>query len=744
MTAGSFDPWYSQSAGEKMIRIPFLIDWLKTSLLLTSVSLGTSAGQLGGGSDISAIDKEIVIVANKADLARYSGEAFERVLDACSALAQGKDNRILDAADAYNKQFGKPLRIDSYPSEEATKRAHWLRDWLSDRIHQGGTIVLLGDEKSLPIWQLNLEGMQFTTDSLYGDLDGDGVPETSVCRIVGPPEIMIRQLLGKSGYNSRAIILCSEDTRIHLETRAFAKHLAQLGYDVSIRGAREDEALTSSDFIIHFGHGDPSVISNRFGEAFVTALSMPALPRSPIVFVDGCGTLPVGSPLLNYFLKRGALGYLGSTATVQGMIPARFTNELVEHFLRIMKDQPNFTLPQILVGARAAYVRGHSGLAEKLRQLALTGTVDVQGDEVIDMLTVAEWVYYGDPRAVLPRVAEPKEMCREVVRLTESTQVDQMNRSWQCSFTSKMDDGQAVLAVCADIPLSDRADFKLSVRQNHEVIANLDSQHDTRYQNIGRDCRGGYAYGDVYRARFLIPFDHHVGKQDLEVRLDEGSSAHLMPGTGVDIWPAHFEKMIGLKHAPNREGMTPAKEKPVEAVGVARLHPTDIPGFLSLDLSSFFNRPHDSVEVGGGDNASFKTWFTEDAVSADGVPFRVVGTGNDVLVSANNTQNIFEMKGFETRAHRVHFLLWGYNIPRRPAALTIHFKDGSSQACSLPLSEWTDAKPPIAFDFENTRSQFRHAAIVHRVVRVEHPDKEIVRISSSSGMYGVVAVTIEE
>jgi hypothetical protein len=35
--------------------------------------------------------------------------------------------------------------------------------------------------------------------------------------------MMVRQLEGKKVYGSKAVILCSEDTRIHLETRAFAK-----------------------------------------------------------------------------------------------------------------------------------------------------------------------------------------------------------------------------------------------------------------------------------------------------------------------------------------------------------------------------------------------------------------------------------------------------------------------------------------------------------------------------------------
>jgi hypothetical protein len=689
---------------------------------------------------------EIFVVVNSSGSGEGAGTAA--VLKACRTLVNGDAQRILEVARAWEEQFGGPLKIEETIGEDATRKARWLRGWLSQRVHPGGTLVLVGDQRSLPTWHVRLGPMNCTTDSFYADLDDDGIPETAVCRILGTPDLMVRQIEGKKDYGRKAAILCSEDTRIHLETRAFARQLSRLGYAVDICGVRSDAALAGSDVIVHFGHGSPAGISNRFGETFVSAGTVPALTRSPIVFVDGCGTLPVGSPLLRAFLEQGAVAYVGSTETVQGMIPARFTNEIVEHFLRIMERQPDCPLAHVLVAARAAYVQGHPGLAEKLRVLAGAGMVDTGGEEAIDLLTVTEWVYYGDPRAILPGEGKPGELCREALGLSEPVRLDEGNRSWRCSFVGQPEDGQAVLALYADIPLSEAASFRLSVRQNQKRIADLDSHNDTRYQNLGQDCRGGYASGATYRARFLVPVDGSAGKQDLEVRLESGFSVCLTPGTAIDVWPADFEKRIGLKHAPDfatlRQARRPEGQKPVRAVGEAKLHPADRSGFLSVDLSSLFNRPHQLVQVGGGDNASFKTWFPDEGVSADGIPFRVRRDGNDVLVSGNNTQNVFEIKGFERSARRLHFLLWGYNNPRQPASLEIGFKDGSSQAFNVPLSEWTRGEPPVAFDFENTIPVFRHAAIAHQTVEVDSPNKEIVRISSASGTYGLIAVTFEE
>jgi hypothetical protein len=184
--------------------------------------------------------------------------------------------------------------------------------------------------------------------------------------------------------------------------------------------------------------------------------------------------------------------------------------------------------------------------------------------------------------------------------------------------------------------------------------------------------------------------------------------------------------------------------EPVKAKGEAKLRPTEDSGFSYFDMAGLYNRPHGSLGIGGGDNASFKTWFSEDRVSADGVPFLVQRDGKDVLVSENNTENVYEIKGVQTSAAAVHFLVWGYNFPSEPARLCITFTDGSKQECEIPLSEWTDPNVPMAFDFTNTIQHFQHAAIAHGVVRIKHPDRKIASIISSSGVYGLVAITLEE
>ncbi|MBN1422677.1 MAG: hypothetical protein JXP34_28130 [Planctomycetes bacterium] len=651
------------------------------------------------------------------------GDRWPEVLAAAKALAGGDAARILDAG-------------------EIEKQALRLRDWLAHRVPPGATIVLLGDEQVMPTWKVRVANVALTTDALYGDLDGDGVPDTAVARLPDRPEALRRPAAKGKGAGGKAVILCSEDTRIHLETRAFLLALSDLGYDVAVRGVRDDAVLAASDLIVHFGHGSPSGLFNRFGEVFVDAGSVPRLPRAPLVFVDGCGTLPVASPLLRAFLERGAAAYAGSTATVLGMTPARFTNELVEHFLRALAEAPDAPIPRILMAARAAYVRGHAHLAERLRDLAATGALAIGGDDAHDVLTVIEWVCHGDPRAAIRRAGPARAPCRRALRLYGPIELEGEGASWQASYDSKADDGRTVLAIHADIPLAERRVFRLAVRQNDGEIAVLDGLRDTVYQRLGEDCRGGYVSGETYRARFLIPLRSGTGQQRIEIAIVRGIRATLAEGTEIDVWPPDFEKMIGLRSGPVAPGRSGTRT-PVKTEGKAALKAAGEDGFLALDLSSVFNSRHGSTRVGGGDNASFATWFAEDAVKAGDIPFIVKRTGDDVLVSANNTQNVFEIAGFETRARAVHLLVWAYSLPRRPARLALVFADGAAQAFEVPLVEWTEGRPGFAFDFRNTVAGFRHAAIYRHSIPVESPEKQLVGVRSESGTYGLVAITIE-
>jgi len=184
-----------------------------------------------------------------------------------------------------------------------------------------------------------------------------------------------------------------------------------------------------------------------------------------------------------------------------------------------------------------------------------------------------------------------------------------------------------------------------------------------------------------------------------------------------------------------------AQAAPVRAAGRTQLHPASVPGFSTLDLGELFNRTHDSMLIGGGDDASFLTWFTQDEVLADKVPFLVRRTGSDVVVSANNTTNVFEISGIDASAEAIHLLLWGYNRPKS-ARFTITFTDGTFQECELPLKEWTTLDAGAAFDFQNTVPEFKHAAITQHEIRITPGGNKISRIASTDGAFGLIAITL--
>jgi Peptidase family C25 len=687
-----------------------------------------------------------VVVIHRTALEKAAGPSYAAVFEACQSFLGGRPEGILDAGEAYQKEKHRSLEVESFDSKEALDKARWLRNRLRQAVSPGGTVVLVGDEKSVPTWSVRIGNLRLTSDAFYADLNADGIPETSVVRVMGSPDQILRQLTKSPVPGPRALILCSEDTRIHQETRDFAKLLSGLGYEVTIRGGPDEKALAGADLIIHFGHGSPSGIYNRFGEPFAIASTLPKLPRAPLVFVDGCGTLPVGSPLLEAFLEEGAVAYSGATETVMGMTPSRFTNELVEHYLRILADRVGLSLPRALLLARAAYVRGHPGLAESLRQLADEGVIQAEGEDATHLLTVTEWVYYGNPQASLPSVGPPKPLTRSEAALEKPVVLEASQDSWRASFAVRPEDGQAVLALRAEVPLSDRRHFQLTVWQNGQAIAELDALQDTVYQNLGQECRGGHVSRDTYQARYLLPLPAVAdGEREVEVRLSRGTNARLTMGTEIDIWPPDFEKRIGLKQAaaPSRRERPRQTRNRVSVVAEASWLKTDRPGFKALNLAGLCNRSHASIRVGGGDNASFKTWFDKDQVAHDGVPFLVGLAGRDVLVSSNNTENVFEIRGLNLPARALHLLLWGYNRPRL-ARLEVKYEDGTVQLIELPLREWTEAGGPVAFDFENSVSGFRHAAVTHPVLKLEHPDKPMTALISRSGTYGLIAVTAEQ
>jgi hypothetical protein len=196
--------------------------------------------------------------------------------------------------------------------------------------------------------------------------------------------------------------------------------------------------------------------------------------------------------------------------------------------------------------------------------------------------------------------------------------------------------------------------------------------------------------------------------------------------------------MIGQPQA------VPQGGNPLVKRGRVELVEADGGKFMMVDLSDLYNRPHNSLLVGGGDNASFATWFSEDVVRYKGVPFMVKRRGKDVLVSENNTENRFVLEGVDCVASKIHLLVWGYNNPPPTMPLVIRYEDGTSETVRFRTYEWTRGEGDVAFNFQNTVPLFQKAAITYDFIELGGKGKRIKEVESRGSTFGLVAITFEK
>ena len=483
--------------------------------------------------------KTLIAVNMNALREVYAAEALG-IQKAVEAFAQAHDAKVLDIDAAYRAKTGHHISVPAYPNTALTTVAKEIKaEILAQTGGQLDTLILVGDESAIPMWEIYLDKKPIHTDSFYGDLDGDGLPEVVTTRVLGNPDAMQRQLRETATIGGPvSTILCSEDTRIHLETQRFLDALTQQGHEVAVLGRGGEECLRQSDVIIHFGHGSPQSLSNRFGETFVSAKGMPVLSRHPIAIVDGCATTPPGSALLRAFLNNGCCAYLGSTATVAGMVPARYTNQIVMHFLDVYEAHPAWPVAKLLTAARTKYATVNR-LSEVLLEIEqVGGSSQLEGETRTHLLTFLEWHAYGAPYARLhqgeaQRVFDRHSLVKSPVSLKTAEQ-----NSVEASFALKSTDGKPILFLRADWLNSISTSLSVKVQQNGQVLHELQGDTNIIYQHLEDICVGGYVDGDMYHAYWLLPLQREVGQNRLHVEfLEQGGEVVVLPESAINIWP---------------------------------------------------------------------------------------------------------------------------------------------------------------------------------------------------------------
>ncbi len=486
----------------------------------------------------------MLILTNMNALSEAFSKEIPRIKQAVETLADTHNANILDIDEVHLQKTGEHITIPKYPDSSLTGMAKVIKDEMISRTDGAlDTLIIVGDETIIPMWEIGLAQLRFHTDSFYADLDRDGLPEVAVTRILGNPEAMIQQMHDTAETaGPDATIMCSEDTRIHLETQQFMDALTQQGHQVDVIGRKKDGKLPNSDLIIHFGHGSPKGLSNRFGENFITAKSMPQLTRNPIAFINGCATTPPGSELLKAFLNNGCRTYLGNTATVPGMIPARYTNQLVMCFLNAYKANPDRSVVKLFTEARAGYAQINH-LSKLLLKLEKKETLhQFRGDMRTHLLTFLEWNAYGSPfsrlhqgtgRSVFAKYPLIDHISDNGVYLKVPGQGE-----IESSFNIAQEDGQPILFLQADWLNSVSSSIELQIKQNGQTIHQLKGDTHIIFQHIENICVGGYVDGKMYRAYWLLPLERTEGENRLRIELtSKKTEIQILPESMIQIWP---------------------------------------------------------------------------------------------------------------------------------------------------------------------------------------------------------------
>ncbi len=468
--------------------------------------------------------KTLVLYRQDALEKTYRNDA-PRLLEAIESFARRRSAKTLEVGSICRKLQDAP---DNACAKQLKKAAQAETNAPLD------ALVLIGDENILPMWTVNVSGMAVHTDAFYS------APDTPVSRVMGNADAVVRQLNGDTAQGLEAAILCSEDTRIHLETQRFLEALSQNGHRADVIGRMKEaggqERLDQYDLIIHFGHGSARSISNRWGEDFATSKGLPALPRRPIAIVDGCATTPPGSPLLRAFLNNGCRAYIGSGATVFGMTPARYTNQLVMHFLDAYEKNPDWTVARLLTASRAQYARVNR-LEEPLAELEKRGKIRADGEMNPHLATFLGWGAYGSPFARLGR-GEARPVFKKRPLVKEPRVLKAPGGHVETAFQQESPAQQPILFLRADWRREASSGLVVRVSQNGKVLHELHGGAEIVYQHLEDICVGGYEDGDAYRAYWLLPLESAAEIQRLRVELafSEGEAA-VLTESAVELWP---------------------------------------------------------------------------------------------------------------------------------------------------------------------------------------------------------------
>ncbi len=540
------------------------------------------------------------------------GSEAESVERSMNAFAQRHRAAIVDVGASDDGG------LFTYPSDRASAVARDVQAAVANA--RATFVVIVGDERVVPMRGVDVGGGEFFTDYFYGSHSDEALPDAAVTRVLGAAAAMTRQLEetphaeGGASASPSALFLCSEDTRVHLETRAFLRALTEIGYTPTCTMDDAAEALPLCDALIHFGHGSDTSLSGRW-QTYFTADEIPSLPRGPIAFVDGCATTPPGSPLLRAFMDRGGMAYIGSSSNVAGMIPARYACELILHFLRRLSDGPERALADLLRDARLDYLDAHPILRQFLGEASRAGATDV-GEHATDVETVLQWQQYGRPFARLSR-GDARPVFRSRGLLDGPARV-LPGDTLRLHMPATPERHVCVLALEAEWERETTPEVRLAVRQEGVLLHEVRGNEWTIYQHVAGTCIGGHSRGDAYHASALLPVFKAGRATEITVAFTAPGPATILE-VAADTWPEdsadQYINCLDWRDLPDtfsedERAQVVSGPQMDRAEGPQPIRVTGVPGrrdepaFILMDLADLYTRSRDSLQVGGADNAS--------------------------------------------------------------------------------------------------------------------------------------------
>lgn len=332
------------------------------------------------------------------EVGKMPREILSRLLVVCGKV--GKENTAL-----YKKK-SKDIGAD-FISESGRS---WVLAYKTiqenyDLDHHNG-VLLIGTNKELPATQISYEGSYGYTDWFIQDVDGDGIPDTPVGRVFGPPETILYHIDPMIIDSDIAIVFDSQPGR----SKRHVEGLTKLGFEVEVLRKyteRDRKLLSVSEFILQFSDGmfDMRIHGTPEKWASHNAVIMDYKQASkikfegyPVIYSEACSTAQEG-PLLKAFLDQGAC-YIGATLdTLNNLEPfddwrdCAYADGWKFGFLDLLDTHD--LIGQVKIGVDSAiYDRLAKKAKSELEAVRSGESIEITSDHG---LSAAEWVMFGNP-----------------------------------------------------------------------------------------------------------------------------------------------------------------------------------------------------------------------------------------------------------------------------------------------------------------------------------------------------------